>query len=177
MLTHWKDSDDGKDWAQEEKGMTEDEIAGWHHQLDGHEFGWTPGVGDGWGGLLCCNSWGRKELDMTERLNWTELNWTHFEHLLCARPELQSHLRNPENKTLSNLSLCSWGCHYDHTVSTWWIQDSNPGWLTPDSILLNEYTRTVVHKEQLFSRYITNICRINRLALISMLSYSVPWPS
>ena len=55
--------------GQEEKGMTEDEMAGWHHQLHGHEFGWTPGVGDGQGGLACCNSWGRKESDMTERLN------------------------------------------------------------------------------------------------------------
>ena len=67
-----KDSDAGRDWGQEEKVMTEDEMAGWHHQLDGHGFGWTPGVGDGQGGLACCDSWGRKELDTTERLNWTE---------------------------------------------------------------------------------------------------------
>ena len=67
-----KDSDAGRDWGQEEKGTTEDEMAGWHHQLDGHEFGWTPGVGDGQGGLVCCDSWGCKELDTTERLNWTE---------------------------------------------------------------------------------------------------------
>ena len=53
---------------------TEDEMAGWLHWLDGHEFGWTPEVGDGQGGLTCCSSWGRKELDMTELLNWTELN-------------------------------------------------------------------------------------------------------
>ena len=66
----WKDPDAWKDWRQEEKGMTEDEMVGWHHQLDGHEFGWTPGVGDGQGGLACCGSWGRKELDTTERLNW-----------------------------------------------------------------------------------------------------------
>ena len=68
-----KDSDAGRDWGQEEKGTTEDEMAGWHHQLDAHEFEWTPGVGDGQGGLVCCNSQGRKELDMTGRLNWTEL--------------------------------------------------------------------------------------------------------
>ena len=49
--------------------MTEDEMAGWHHQLDAHEFGWTPGVGDGQGGLACCDSWGHKESDATERLN------------------------------------------------------------------------------------------------------------
>ena len=67
-----KDPDAGRDWGQEEKGMTEDEMAGWHHQLDGCEFEWTPGVGDGRGGLACCDSWGRKESDTTERLNWTE---------------------------------------------------------------------------------------------------------
>ena len=65
-----KDPDAGKDWRQEEKGMTEDEMVGWHHRLDGHEFGWTLGVGDGQGGLACCGSWGHKELDTTERLNW-----------------------------------------------------------------------------------------------------------
>ena len=62
----------GKDWRREEKGMTEDEMAGWHHWLDGRVSEWTPGVGDGQGGLACCNSWGRKESDTTERLNWTE---------------------------------------------------------------------------------------------------------
>ena len=71
-----KDPDAGRDWGQEEKGTTEDEMAGWHHQLDGRGFGWTPGVGDGQGDLACCNSWGRKESDTTERLNWTELKWT-----------------------------------------------------------------------------------------------------
>ena len=69
-----KDPDAGRDWGQEERGTTEDEMAGWHHWLDGHESEWTPGVGDGQGGLACCDSWDRKELDMTERLNWTELN-------------------------------------------------------------------------------------------------------
>ena len=71
----WKDPDAREDWGQEAKGTTEDEMVGWHHQLDGHGFGWTAGVGDGQGGLACCGSWGRKELDTTERLNWTELNW------------------------------------------------------------------------------------------------------
>ena len=70
----WKDPDAGKDWGQEEKGKTEDKMVGWHHRLNGHGFGWSPGVGDGQGGLACCSSWGRKELDTTEQLNWTELN-------------------------------------------------------------------------------------------------------
>ena len=65
-----KDPDAGRDWGQEEKGMTEDEMAGWHHRLDGRDFEWTPGVGDGQGGLACCDSWGHKEWDTTERLNW-----------------------------------------------------------------------------------------------------------
>ena len=68
-----KDSDPGRDWGQEEKGMTEDEMAGWYHGLDGHESEWTPGAGDGQGGLAWCNSWGCKQSDTTERLNWTEL--------------------------------------------------------------------------------------------------------
>ena len=69
----WKDPDAGKDWGQEKKQMTEDEMVGWHHWLNGHGFGWTPGVGDEQGGLVCCGSWDHKELDMTEQLNWTEL--------------------------------------------------------------------------------------------------------
>ena len=71
-----KDPDAGRDWGQEEKGTTEDEMVGWHHRLNGHAFGWTSGVGDGQGSLACCDSWGRKESDMTEQLNWTQLNKT-----------------------------------------------------------------------------------------------------
>ena len=67
-----KDSDVGKDWRQEEKGMTEDKVVGWHHQLDGHEFEQAPGVDNGQGILVCCSSWGCKESDTTERLNWTD---------------------------------------------------------------------------------------------------------
>ena len=67
-----KDPDAGKDLRQEEKGTTEDEMVVWHHQLDGHEFEQTPGVGDGQVSLTCCSPWVCKELDMTERLNWTE---------------------------------------------------------------------------------------------------------
>ena len=73
----WKDPDAGKDWGQEKKGTTEDEMIGWRHWLDGHEFEWTPWVGDGQGGLACCGSWGCKESDTTERLNWTSL-FTQF---------------------------------------------------------------------------------------------------
>ena len=68
-----KDPDAGKDWRQE-NGTIEDEMVGRHHRLDGHEFEQAPGVGDGQGSLACCDSWGHKESDTTERLNW--LNWT-----------------------------------------------------------------------------------------------------
>ena len=69
----WKDPDAGKDWGQEEKGTTEDEMVGWHHWFNGHGFRWTLGV-DGQGGLMYCSSWGSKESDTTEWLNWTQLN-------------------------------------------------------------------------------------------------------
>ena len=71
-----KDPDAWRDWEQEDKAMTEDKMSGWHHRLDAHEFGWTPGVGDGQGGLACCNSWGPKESNTTEWLNWTD--WVTF---------------------------------------------------------------------------------------------------
>ena len=69
----WKDPDAGKDWRQEEKGTTEDEMVGWHHQLDGHEFEQAPAVGDGQGSLACCSPWGQKQLDTSGWLNCTEL--------------------------------------------------------------------------------------------------------
>ena len=72
-------TDAGRDWGQE-KGTTENEMAGWHHRLYGCEFEWTLGVGDRQGGLACCNSWGCKESDMNERLNWAELNWTRVDN-------------------------------------------------------------------------------------------------
>ena len=85
----WKDPDAGKDWGQEEKWTTEDETVGWHHRLNGHGFGWTPGVGDGQGSLACCSSWGCRELDMTEWLNWTESTETTFVEItpkICMSP-------------------------------------------------------------------------------------------
>ena len=69
----WKDLDAWKDWGEEEKGTTEDETVGWHHWLNGHEFEWAPGAGDGQGGQVWCSPWGGKKSDTTERLNWTKL--------------------------------------------------------------------------------------------------------
>ena len=78
-----KDSDAGRDWGQEEKGTTEDEMAVLHHWLDRRESEWTPGVGDGQAGLASCDSWGRKESDTTEQLNWTELNQPYWASLVA----------------------------------------------------------------------------------------------
>ena len=78
----WKDPEAGKDWRQEEKGTTEDEVVGLHHRLNGHEFGWTLEVGNGQGGLACCSPWGCKKSDTTEQLNWTD--WFTFHYYLCA---------------------------------------------------------------------------------------------
>ena len=80
-------TDAGRDWGQEEKGTTADEMAGWHHWLDGHESECTLGVGDGQGGLACCDSWGHKELDTTEQLIWSDLK--EFLLWLLQNPNLQ----------------------------------------------------------------------------------------
>ena len=91
-----KDSNAGRDWGQEKKGTTEDEMARWHHQLDGRGSEWTPGVGDGQGGLACCDLWGHKESNTTERLNWTELKlyiWAFpVAEMVKNLPEMQENL-------------------------------------------------------------------------------------
>ena len=79
-----KDPDAGKDWRQEEKGTTEDEMVGWHQQLNGHEFEQASGVGYGQGSLVCCSPWGHRVLDITEQLNWTELmGHCSFRSIFC----------------------------------------------------------------------------------------------
>ena len=94
-----KDFDAGRDWGQEEKGMTEDEMAGWHHQLYGREFEWTPGVSDGQGGLVCCDSWGRKESNTTKRRNWTELKSLYFS--LSPTPLLNAHTHTQTHRPIT----------------------------------------------------------------------------
>ena len=106
----WRDLDAGKDWGQEEKGMTGDEMVGWHHWLSGHGSGWTPGVGDGQGGLTCCSSWGRKESDMTEWLNWTE----------CPEKKIRNRKKQYQRYFARNIFKCfpkyefhnAWSCVY-----------------------------------------------------------------
>ena len=98
-----KDSDVGRDWGQKEKGTTEDEMAGWHHWLDGRESEWTPGVGDGQGGLACCDSWGRSQTWMSD---WPELNWK----LLISPSYLNEILAGYSNLGCTFITL-SMSCH------------------------------------------------------------------
>ena len=98
-----KDSGAGRDWGQEEKGTTEDEMAGWHHRLDGRESEWTPGVGDGQGGLECCDSWGCKESDTTEQLNWTEEGKQSFLRIHKKRIDLQLYIHTTDMCRMSDL--------------------------------------------------------------------------
>ena len=88
----WKDPDAWKDWWWEEKGMKKDEMVGCHHQLNGHEFGWTLGIADGQGDLACCNSWDRKESDMTEWLNWIEYSIVYMYHSFLIHSSTDGHL-------------------------------------------------------------------------------------
>ena len=136
-----KVSDAGKDWGQEEKGTTEDEMVGWHHQLNGHGFEWTPGVGDGQGGLACCGSWGCKESDTTERLNWTELNnkklLTCIEHLAMCLAHVV-YIFNPQNYYLYFIGMKDEGIAcLRFQGSKRWLRDSNPSILTPETRFLS----------------------------------------
>ena len=119
----WKDPDAGKDWRWEEKGTTEDEMVGWHHWLNRHEAEWTPGVGDGQGGLACCNSWGRKELDTTERLNWTDIYnlfiyWLHWD-LSCSMWDLVSWPGvGPRPPALGAEVLNTYKCNHNYMLAS-----------------------------------------------------------
>ena len=118
----WKDPDAGSDWGQEEKGTTEDEMGGWHHWLNAQEFGWTPGVGDGHGGLAWCDSWGREESDTTERLNWTGAVMVPLGVLFSLQTEDQglaefSLSANLHPFDFNQFMLCPWLCHSFKVVS------------------------------------------------------------
>ena len=109
----WKDPDARKDWRWEEKETTEDEMVGWRHWLDGRESEWTPGVGDGRGGLACCDSWGCKESDTTERLNWTEgisgVIWGFTQSPSSPAPQMALTSNHPWFFTAKNVSSVGWG--------------------------------------------------------------------
>ena len=112
-LTRWKDPDAGRGWGQVEKEMAEDEMAGWHHWLDGHEFEWDLGVGDGQGGLACYDSWGCKELDTTEWLNWIELkhnynNGNNYLKIVSLKYPQKGYLLYFQSEAFPSKSLCLW---------------------------------------------------------------------
>ena len=111
-----KDFDAEKDWRWE-KGTTEDEMVGWHHWLNGHEFGWTSGVGDGQGGLVCCSPWGHKELDTTKQLNWTDVTRKWISGLLLA----------------SSKMVLYWGWAHTHLKSRSWQMWHITQWNTTQS--------------------------------------------
>ena len=104
-----KDPDAGKNWRQEEKGMTEDEMVGWHHRLNRHEFEWTPVVGNGQGSLMCCNPWGLKESDTTEQLNWTE-------HILKKRGWVSEEEAGPRGRGKEKKQRIEHICRRFHTT-------------------------------------------------------------
>ena len=116
----WKDSDAGKDRRQKEKGTAEDEMVGWHQQLNGHEFEWTLGVGDGQGSLACCNSWGRKESDTLS--NWTELNWyIHIFHFRILNLDKMNILYSDLKSYFH--SSCHWAAvqeERNNKQGSWW---------------------------------------------------------
>ena len=150
----WIDPNAGKDWRQEEKGTTEDEMVGWHHWLDGHGFGWTPGVGDGQGGLACCNSWGLQRVghDWVTELNWvisgllakvlkgnlnTDIVRVCLPHLFYVfpiyqgGPQTNEHLLKP--RPLGNIPRYLLLCSVSRTLT------SRPDYLPSNTYLLQTY--------------------------------------
>ena len=121
-----KDPDSGKDWRQEEKGMTEGEMVGWHYWLNGHEFEQAPRVGEGQGSLACCSLRGHKELNTTERLNWTKRGLLQG----YMRQALASKRMSPENPRTS-----SQGCTTELTVT--WNNGLAPTWWVPCGLSLS----------------------------------------
>ena len=98
-------TDAERDWGQEEKGTTEDEMAGWHHRLDGRKFEWTPGVGDGQGGLACWDSWGHRESDTAERLNWTDIDYIEGGQYVTY---LHTHIYTLEKEMATHSTIPAW---------------------------------------------------------------------
>ena len=112
-----KDPDAGRDWGQEEKGMPEDEMAWWHHQLDALDSEWTPGVGDGQGGLECCDSWGCEELDTTERLNWTELIPKWINDVFLPRKIVKNYILGQKINVIPRKPNCP--CNWNGSFKDW----------------------------------------------------------
>ena len=108
-----KDPDAGKDWRQEEKETTEDEMVGWHHWLNGHEFEWTPGDSEGQGGLACCSPFSHKESDMTEWLNWTDWQYCYLIH---SPHSVYQFWGKKTNLCMKTISFCTGSILKEHTT-------------------------------------------------------------
>ena len=145
-----KDPDAGKDWRQEEKGMTEDEMAGWHHRLNGHGFGWTSGVGDGQGSLMCCSPWGPKESDTSAWLSWTVHAIQCVPFVRAAQANENSHITPISNTRIPQAvqwfrnhakagflwSLCSPAIAYQAPTLSVWPFSRGPTLALPGQLLL-----------------------------------------
>ena len=150
-----KDFDAGRDWGQGEKGW-EDEMAGWHHWLSGCESEWTPGVGDGPGGLVCCSSWGRKKSDITERLNWTESRQKEIRFILTSLSHwielyLKPNLQLDFSVMMNQYMPFSWSelVSYIHNPNVTNLE--NPHLWLNETMWDNTHTHTHTQKEHLVS--------------------------
>ena len=167
-----KDPDAGKDRGLEEKETTENEMVGWHHQLNGHGFGGTPTVGNGQGGQACCSSWGRKESEMIERLNWTTPWKQSYDQ---PRQHIKKQRHYFANKGSSNqgygFSRSHYGCESFHTAF-FTVQLSHPYTTTGKTIALTRRTFVGKVMSLLFnrlSRLVITFLRRSKRLLISWL--------
>ena len=151
-----KDPVAGKDWRQEQKGMTEDEMVGWHHWLDGHEFEQALGVGDGQGGLVCCSPWGCKESDTTERLSWTELSASgkhlliilYIYSILVNSPGVQS---SPSTYTVWSALKESLAYRFREIKAIW--RGSSVVWWKDHSLSLTIFNSVLFHQVTFYHCY------------------------
>ena len=125
-----KDPDAGKDWKWEEKGTTEDEMIGWHHWLNGHEFEQALGVGDGEGSLVCCSPWGHKESDTTKRPNWTEALEMRRLTEIFAKTSFQSWIQNLHNNMLLKHWKIRRTCEKEHKAAHFKNADHRENYLS-----------------------------------------------
>ena len=172
----WKDPDAGKDWGQEKKGTTEDELVGWHHWLDGNGFGWTPGVGDGQGGLACCGPCGhRVGQDWTTEVNWRKLIAFQFSFVLFVRVGVQDlHVRMEIGRASTVPFVCFKVC-----VDALWLSRSQ--WSLPRSSILvniphpfesNVYSTVFEYSILYISRSIWLILFNSSMSLLFLHAYS-----